>query len=80
MQVFRLCSADSFAISMYMSSSKITSTKQPSSETDDADGMNACYGALQIIFFIENPRLLWKWVRGSRSHFEFVFVWKIVPK
>ena len=37
------------------------------------------YGALQRIFFIENPRLLWKWVGGSRSHLDFLWK-KIVPK
>ena len=24
-------------------------------------------------FFSQNPRLLWKWVGGSRSHLEFLF-------
>ena len=28
-----------------------------------------CYGAVQRIFL--NPKLLWKWVGGSRSHSEF---------
>ena len=27
-------------------------------------------------FFSKNPRLLWKWVGGSRSHSEFFFVGK----
>ena len=35
-------------------------------------------GALQRIFFSKNPRLLWKWVSGSKSHSEFF--WKSVPK
>ena len=30
--------------------------------------------------FQKNPRLLWKWVGGSRSHSEFFYLWKIVPK
>ena len=30
-------------------------------------------GALQIKNFSKNPRLLWKWVGGSRSHSEFFF-------
>ena len=36
-------------------------------------------GAVQRIFFPKNPRILWKWVGGSRSHSEF-FWWKIIPK
>ena len=31
-------------------------------------------------FFSKNPRLLWKWVGGSRSHSEFCFVLENHPK
>ena len=35
-------------------------------------------GALQRNFFSKNPRLLWKWMSGSRSNADFF--WKIIPK
>ena len=42
-------------------------------------GADIHLGALQRKKNCKNPRLLWKWVGGSRSHSDF-FGGKIVPK
>ena len=40
-------------------------------------GLVLSKGLCKSSFFLQKPRLLWKWVNGSRSHSEF-FVWKII--
>ena len=38
------------------------------------------YGLCKEIFFLKNPRLLWKWVGGSRCHSEIFLFLENHPK